>query len=1081
MADKKQLNFPFTGGLNEKLAEQYLDPNQNQVSITNGNFTKVGVVDKRLGLEHLSSTVIPGGSAPSLATGTRLAAWSHSDLSILQAGAPGPETGVLYTYSSPYGGPVGVAQLPACTATRRPVTAIQSGAPPLFCDFEYNGRTVRASAFYAEGPTPGSLQVDVSVYDVATGDLILEPTVTQVGTLGIQSFFYQPTAPVGHQVNLFLEDYLVTGNIWCWQYNPVTNAWTNAGIVATAGAFPACDIVPNVNDPRGNFIIAYKSPALGVQQINIEYHLCSAPTVAFGTTTITRVNEIIFPIYVAATYSADNSESLWVGWTEQDGAGNYTYWVNQYSSDYSLVLELGGPVIMLGTGTTGWQVTGLCRVDASHYVWTAGRNYTESPQGYDTVAGYARVMDNTGNLVSEQNLPLGYIPTNRPFTIEGQIYQACYFCLYQQSGTAPSDTHSQQVTIYLLKWTQPMVNSFTFGGSTSSTDILPIATVAPRQVYSSGLGIIDFSTLGKLPFMSGGALINNTRQAMGVITNGPDTAAVGGVSQQNWAIDFTFDAASNQNLYQTAELGQELHISGGVPFDADSLTAFEDNFFYYPEFSYITLDGSTSTFTGTYSYFVEYRYVDAAGLTHKSAPYPLGTVTPVAGEAINIHITPYVATWRDLSNPGSVFADIYRTTNLGSTFFFMTTVNISGYIPSAIGQWPPIVYGPDTTDDNDLQVASILYITGGVLDNINAPAAAFQCTHRNRLAIVDETLRNVWFSKQFTTGDAPGFNEALVVSFSEGGDITAIASLDDKFVCYKQHSIWIMYGDGPTITGQSSDWTIPQKVASDVGCISWQSVILTPVGLMFQAENGIYLLDRGLTVSFIGVNVIDTLTDFPTITSSCLVPKSTQVRFTCSNGTQSVTIVYDYLLKQWTTHVYGQLTAPVASACATYGIPSQYTILCTDGTLWQERLPTDPNAYYDSDASDVLHFVPTSVSTAWVKVQLQNYQQMNWVQFFGIQGGACGLQLDLAVNYDDTVVQSSVWQDTDLANLPIPGQVQFYTAGQYNMCMAAQVTVTDLAPGTLTGTGQGMKFVGLLFDFNTIGSMYVQVPQAGRR
>jgi hypothetical protein len=1075
MVDARQLNFPFSGGLNEKLAAQYLDPNQNQISIVNGNFTKVGAVDKRLGLEHLPNTLVAGGSQRAITSGNRLAAWSHADLSVMQPGG-------LYTYSTAYEGCVGVAALPAVKPIRRPVTATQSGEPPYAADMFYNGHLLRVLVYLSPDPT-NIVNVSSSVYDVETGDIILEPTLIQTPGNPIISLFWQPTAPPGKQLMLFTQHFtgILGGEIDLFYYDPATNAWTAQGAVAPAGSGNGADMVPMVDDPAGGFVIAYSVPPfLNSHTINVEYHLPTTPAVVTTLQTIASGNYILYPIYIASTFGA--LEHTWVSWTEKDtpgaGAGNTSNWYQQYDGSTALVPQLGGPQNIIAAQPTGFLPAGLVRIEANSFLY----NYTYTvapsvnPISINTVAGGWNVFLDDGTRFSSGHWPCGYVPVARSFTIQTatgpQVYQPAYLNLYEQGGTMPSDPSSQQVTLYLMQFRNLLNQS-----GTNATTVLPVATVAPRQVFSSSFTILNFEDLGKLPFCSQGPQILSTQQAVGVITNAPDISSFGGPAQQNWMTDFYFDKASLDNIYGPSELLGELHLTGGVSMVADSLTAFEDSFFYYPEFSYVTTDGNTATFTGTYSYFICYSFMDAAGLLHRSAPVPMNGgqgVTPHGGEAINLHILNYSATWRDLSIPGQVYADIFRTTDGGPTFFFLARVQVSNTIQ------PYTLYGPDSQSDQDLQVSSVMYITGGVLDNVIPPSPAFGCVHRSRYAIVDETLRNVWFTKQASASLAPGYNEALIVPFPEGGDITQIASLDDKFVAFKDHSIWIMYGDGPAQTGQGSDWTIPQKVASDVGCVTWQSLVLTPVGLMFRAENGIYLLDRGCSVSFIGVNVVDTLRDFPLVTSATLVPDSTQVRFTCTNGESSIAIIYDYLLKQWTTHIYAQLTSPVISAVQTYEVPSQFTLQTQDGNLWQEHLPTDAEAYYDQDASGATHFVTTSVSTAWVKVQLENYQQLKWIQFMGIQNDACGLQMNLSINYDPAVVQTSLWNDTDLQFLPIQGNVQFYTAGQFNMCMSAQITVFDTVP-TTPNSGQGMRFIGLCFDLDTLGGMWQQVPVAGRR
>jgi len=49
--------------------------------------------------------------------------------------------------------------------------------------------------------------------------------------------------------------------------------------------------------------------------------------------------------------------------------------------------------------------------------------------------------------------------------------------------------------------------------------------------------------------------------------------------------------------------------------------------------------------------------------------------------------------------------------------------------------------------------------------------------------------------------------------------------------------------------------TEPSLIPTDTGTINPRSIVLTPMGIMYQSEKGIYLLDRSLQVSYIGADV----------------------------------------------------------------------------------------------------------------------------------------------------------------------------------------------------------------------------------
>jgi hypothetical protein len=325
--------------------------------------------------------------------------------------------------------------------------------------------------------------------------------------------------------------------------------------------------------------------------------------------------------------------------------------------------------------------------------------------------------------------------------------------------------------------------------------------------------------------------------------------------------------------------------------------------------------------------------------------------------------------------------------------------------------------------------------------------------------------------------------------------------MDGKLIVFKNSSIWVMYGNnGPAPTSQGSDWTVPQRIPSNEGAIGNGATISTDVGVFFQSATGIHLLGRDLSVSFIGAPMIDMTsgiasvftypmssylaTSYPTITSATIVGSATQVRWTANNGSTSVTVVYDYLLKQWMNHTYPEMTAVVQSSCMTYQYPQQFTVVTADGNLWQENLPTASQPWMDQDTSGVWHFVPTVCTLAWVKTALQGYMRALDVQLYSqIQTGnnACGLQISLAINNNPNPVQTVNWPPAVLTQNPIPGQVSMFVGAQWNQAMSYQFSVQDTDGGFSGESGQGARFVNLTVALEKLGDRYPFLPVSAKQ
>jgi hypothetical protein len=491
----------------------------------------------------------------------------------------------------------------------------------------------------------------------------------------------------------------------------------------------------------------------------------------------------------------------------------------------------------------------------------------------------------------------------------------------------------------------------------------------------------------------------------------------------------------------------------------------------------------------------------SVSVTAPGSGYTNGTVISISalggtGAQITLNCSAYYVSSLTLTNPGSGY------TSPPTVSFSYGNATATAILSNPNAGAATFNY-VDTNADSVIQQSTVLYTTGGVLDSVNPPAALMQCVHWNRKWIVDETLVTIWFTQPFQQGISPYFNETLSIYYPDGGDITAIIGMDDKLVIFKQNSISVVYGQGPSDNGQGSDLTVPQRIAADSGAIDWRSVVLTTAGIMYQSKTGIYLLDRSLQVSWIGKHVIDTLATYSTVLSATLVPTATQVRFICqSPSTQQTTVlVYDYSVNSWSQFNYSRQPGPtIASAyvntvlkasTSTYAPAGVYTTISSDGSLWRELNPVEAiysssSPYFDNDSLGNYFFVPTTVSTAWVKIQgVQGYQRARRITLYAPMNDPAGLTLSLAFNYNTSIVQQYSWKDTVIAKLPV-SQVEMFVGAAYNKEMSVQVTMSDFGGtvstggGTLAVTGQGASFVSCSLDLQQISDRYPQVPVLGR-
>jgi hypothetical protein len=1066
------LQLPFLGGLDQKTSPHYLDPTARLALVQDGNFTKQGVVDKRLGMGLLANL-------PNLASG-RLTSWSKADLCSLSGhGVDTIETATALAQN--------LGPLPPAKVIRRPIVTTPSQIPPVLGDIAYNGTVLRV-AVYQGPPSSGNSTLYATVWDAKTQLVVLAPTLIYTGTSAVVIpygvIFLQNTMAAQQLAIFFVDGTTVAANyvqMYACNYVPSTNSFSAVVPVPAAGgsAWAAgvslgwtIDVAPLLNDQTGKYLIlaavTTTSYSLYVMNPNhtINTTIVTAMTGPGGAYVSAGLNNPSNQCYVYGTAG----EKIWALATFSKGTPLVQLELQAF--DGNSFAAVGGTQNVVGPIAKLYIVPPV-RVSATN-VWlgwlipAAGDgSVTNQIKSY---IGVSRVY-NSAVIVNQGTIPVGFYPAARPFAVNGVPYMPTFFDLYMNSSFDYSGAvQTLQGTLFLSQ-----------ANAASGGPMFPVATSAPRQVDAASVYASQALT-DHIPFSSAvaGTEFHVALKTLPSDVFGNPSSAVTQPATSTWETGFFF---GDTTLYQPVELGSELHIAGGVPFICDGMSSFEDNFFYYPEFAYMAVSGVGMT--GAYTYAVVYVNQDAAGNLHRSAPVFTNTIT-LANQGATVNFPP-VTTWRDPSSAGTsegaTFAEIYRTTATPVTpiFYYLDKMGCSNAQGTTY-----LTYTDPGVTDAQLDTATVLYTTGGVLDQVCPPSSSCQCIHKGRVFATDDTLRVIWFTQQYSAGLAPGYQETLTIPMPDGGDITGLVSMDSELIVFKGTSIWIIYGgDGPNGLGQGSDLTTPQRVPSDVGAVDWRGICLTPAGIMFVAATGIYLLDRSLNVTFIGKNVVDLFASYPTCVSAVLVPGATQVRFSMINLTkpanqQAIVIVYDYLLGEWLEHTRPQQPNPISGSTVTAGT-GRYAEITSDGIVWLEHLAADATAYCDDSTVPTATFVITSVGLAELKAagvgSEMGYQCARWVQLRADTQSQCGLTIAISCNGDGNVVQSASLPYPQSAQSP-PG-MEMHVAGAYMKATSLSVTVSDYASGTL-GNGQGARFIGVLAEIDVIGDRFRQVPIMAR-
>lgn len=561
----------------------------------------------------------------------------------------------------------------------------------------------------------------------------------------------------------------------------------------------------------------------------------------------------------------------------------------------------------------------------------------------------------------------------------------------------------------------------------TGTTVMPIVG---RALYGLGGGLTATASLGSA------AAITSSVTGLPVLRliENPSGTKMRGVC----ILRFDFAATSVSGAKQ---VGEDLHYSAGITRIYDGALSTELGFHVFPEApTLVAALGGSLTLLGSYQYSVVYAWADNRGQWHRSAPSPIASVT-LTGVQSQVTLTiPALRLTNKNDGDGSFMqntvAEIYRTVASGTTFYRLKGARGGFDLGSAVTV--DTVSYVDQDSDATISGDAILYTAGKVLPRIGPPMARLMENWRNRLFLAGtENPLELWVSNEYSPGlGGVSFSDALVMSMeSDGGPITALCEMDDRLVIFKRSAIYVLTGNGPTLTGDNQ-YQQPTRLTATIGAVEQRGVVKTKDGVMFKSTRGIYLLAHTGQIVYAGAGV-DTYNSL-TVTGACVLEDEEQVRFTTAEGR---TLVYHYGfpdeqgIGRWTTY-----TNQPAVDCIVWN--GKFVFLKSDGTVVEETV----GAYTDPSATSIT----AKVRWAWLSLtQFFGRFKLYGVSILGDFLASFTLTHRIAYDYDATVVESET-KSVTAATLP---PLQLNPARR--RAVAIQPTLEE------TSTTQGFTVSGL--------------------
>ena len=707
--------------------------------------------------------------------------------------------------------------------------------------------------------------------------------------------------------------------------------------------------------------------------------------------------------------------------------------------------------------------------------------------------------------------------------------------IIQRSVGLASKSFLLDQTIYML---QCYVSNYqpTYFLSDSSGNILA------KLAYSNGSGYFTlglpsasvFSNVVYLPYLIR-TLIQPVNREQGASNAGQGIYAQTGVN----LVTFTFGVSNNAS----AEIAGTLNLTGGFMWQYDGLQSVENNFFLWPDNIEIKGNSSTGNMIPQQYYYIAlYEWADAAGNIQRSAPsvpIPYTITTPVAftgdttlnspiitditstallqpGQSItatshipagsyivsvdsanqitisqnatstqnnlaltatavkslNIYVPTIRLTYKTLTVPKII---VYRWSTAQQIYYQVTSITN----PTNSSKTVDYVTIADNQSDAQILGNSILYTTGGVVENICPPSPYTMTLYRQRLFLVDaENPNTLWYSKQVIESTPVEMSDLFTIyvaptqgSQGSTGSIRVLAAMDDKLIIFKHDAIYYITGNGPDNTGTNDDFSEPIFITSTVGCDNQQSVVFIPEGIMFQSDKGIWLLTRDMQTLYIGAPVEDF--NSQTVLSSVNIPGTNQIRITLDNG---IVLMYDYFFKQWGTFE----GVPAISSTLYQGL---HTFVNQYGQVFQES----PNTYLDGNTPVTMGFTTGQLNMAG----LQGFERAYFFNLIGRYISPHTLQVRVAYDYGPND-QQSIINPTNYNGAygddPLYGSTFVYggnsTLEQWRIFFQKQTTASfqisvdeifDPQYGTVAGEGLTISGINVIYG---IRGNYARLPAA---
>lgn len=424
-----------------------------------------------------------------------------------------------------------------------------------------------------------------------------------------------------------------------------------------------------------------------------------------------------------------------------------------------------------------------------------------------------------------------------------------------------------------------------FGGSRTAE---PEGLVA--KPFAATAALMTFRR-GKVASLGSGAYLWAT-----LVVNGDPSAA----TLDSVPVLYRFEVEQQERV-PSARLGGDLYFAGGLITLFDGVRYYEQDFPFTPVFDELTPLTSTGALepSSVYTYSAVLEFVDSQNQSIFSAPSTPRNVTMAAGNntvRLEFH-APFLRKLDAAMGSTNVNLIVYRSKTDGTVLRELVRLKWTN--------GSTVLSYTDLIDDCDLDGKAIIYTQGnrgalsGLLQNDAPNGARYIWPGRDRLILGRRD--GVQWSKRLFNGEGIAWSNQSGF-FSSIAGVTAVASLDERWLIATKDAWYEVTGEGPDDAG-NGEFLAPRRVPAEGGCIDSRCMVEVSGGLIYQQDpDRLFLMPRGGGAPiWFSQAVRSTLAAYPTITSGVYCRRDNTVVFTCNDltGTSGVLVVHDLRSGDW--------------------------------------------------------------------------------------------------------------------------------------------------------------------------------------